>query len=443
MNVHISSLIGAALTATLSFTTGADDSDPSVSCHVGLYELNDGRAVDIGPSDEDSLRWRLPAGDTGKLSKDNGGVWRSTYGWTDRPDGVDVQFGSCAENTISFAGTAGRRVAFDVTDVTFASGETKLAGRLVMPKGDGPVPIVVLVHGSERMSAREYYYDQRRFPAEGIGVFVYDKRGTGGSEGDYTQDYSMLAQDAAAAFEEARKLAGERTSRIGFQGGSQGGWVAPLAATMVPADYIVVSFGLAVSPLEEDRSSILLDMVRAGYGAGEIDKAMKVADAVAAVVEQGFTGGYDKLESVKQRYSGEEWFKHVRGNITWFMLATPEDKLREIGPKLLPGIKPHYDPMPVLESLDIPQLWILGGEDREAPSPATTRILRGLAAEGKPIITAVFPTADHGIYEFELTPEDERISTRHSEGYFQIMRDYLLTGDIGEHYGTGRIYRSN
>ena len=42
---------------------------------------------------------------------------------------------------------------------------------------------VVLVHGAEHDSARKYYFLQRLFPAEGVGVFVYDKRGTGGSPG--------------------------------------------------------------------------------------------------------------------------------------------------------------------------------------------------------------------------------------------------------------------
>ena len=43
-----------------------------------------------------------------------------------------------------------------------------LAGRLVMPKGSSRVPIVVLVHGSERDSARDFYTLQRLFPTESM-----------------------------------------------------------------------------------------------------------------------------------------------------------------------------------------------------------------------------------------------------------------------------------
>jgi uncharacterized protein len=48
------------------------------------------------------------------------------------------------------------------------------------------------------------------FPAQGIGAFVYDKRGTGISGGTYTQDFSVLADDAVVAMKDAKRLAGTR-----------------------------------------------------------------------------------------------------------------------------------------------------------------------------------------------------------------------------------------
>src|SRR6266480_1324269 len=135
-----------------------------------------------------------------------------------------------AQGTIAADGLTGKRIAFDVTETKFQGAGVSLAGRLVMPDGNSRVPIVVLIHGSERDSARDFYTLQRLFPTEGIGAFVYDKRGTGASGGRYTQDYLLLADDAIAAMREARRLAGSRAGRIGYQGGSQGGWVAPLAA---------------------------------------------------------------------------------------------------------------------------------------------------------------------------------------------------------------------
>src|SRR3546814_16570997 len=75
---------------------------------------------------------------------------------------------------------------------------------------------------------------QYLLPEQGVGVFVYDKRGTGRSTGSYTQDFHLLAGDARAALVEALPLARERAGRLGFHGGSQAGWVAPLAASTQP-----------------------------------------------------------------------------------------------------------------------------------------------------------------------------------------------------------------
>ena len=122
----------------------------------------------------------------------------------------------------------------------------------------------------EQAPGREIFSLQRQFPAAGIGAFVYDKRGTGGSTGAFTHDYRRLAADAAAAVREARRLAGKRALRAGLHGGSQGAWVAPLAATLTPVDFVIAAYGLAVSPLDEDREAVALDMSRHGFGAEEI-----------------------------------------------------------------------------------------------------------------------------------------------------------------------------
>src|SRR5690606_15580484 len=142
-------------------------------------------------------------------------------------------------------------------------------------------------------------------------------------------------------------------------------------------------------------------------------------------------------------YGDEPWFRHVRGNISFFMLDNPEATVREQGPVLLPGVPAHYDPMPVLRNLDTPQLWILGADDRDAPSAETVRRLRALQAEGKPATVAVFPDAGHGIYEYETTADGKRLDTRNPEGYFAMMRDFILHGRLdGRRYGTSAIFRA-
>lgn len=419
----------------------AHAADASVdNCHVGAYRLTDGSVVDVGPSDGSHLRWRREDGTTGLLTSHADGTWTSTLGWTGRPDGVKVAFFDCADARIDFNGTRGQRIAFDVTDTRFQGAGVTLAGRLVLPKGNGRVPIVVLVHGSEHMSALDFYSLQRMFPAAGIGVYVYDKRGTGASGGRYTQSYLLLADDAIAAVGEAKRLAGPRAGRIGYQGGSQGGWVAPLAAKISPVDFVIVGFGLAVSPLEEDREAIAYDMQRQGYGPDVMAKAMQVADASAAILLSNFRSGYDKLDALKRQYGQEPWFKHVHGDVTWVLLAWPTEELEQKGPVLFAGAPLQYDPMPVLRNLDTPQLWILGGEDADAPSAETIKRLRALQRAGQPIALAVYPHAEHGMYEFETKQDGTRVDIRNPEGYFRMMRDFILSGRLHDKYGDAVLH---
>lgn len=434
--IAISLLAVLGLPATAQAQTRGDD------CRIGSYRLDDGSHVDVGAGNDDHLRWRRQDGTTGELAQGANDTWTSTLGWTGRDDGKRAGF-DCDSGRITFAGEPGQRIALEATDTTFDGAGVHLAGRLVMPEGNARVPIVVLVHGSEHSSARDSYPLQRQLPAEGVGVFVYDKRGTGASGGNYTQNYLLLANDAIAAVGEARRLAGARAGRVGYQGGSQGGWVAPLAARIAPVDFVIVGFGLAVSPLDEDREAIALDLTSRGYGPDEVAKAMQVADATAAIVASGFREGYDQLAAVRAKYGNEPWFEYVRGNISFFMLDNPEATVREQGPVLLAGVPAHYDPMPVLRNLDTPQLWILGAEDRDAPSAETVRRLRALQAAGKPITVAVFPDTGHGIYEYETTVDGERVDTRNPEGYFAMMRDFVLHGHlIDQCYGSSAILRS-
>ncbi|MGN6729305.1 MAG: alpha/beta hydrolase family protein [Rhodanobacteraceae bacterium] len=409
-------------------------------CHLGAYRLADGSLVDIGATDGPHLRWRREDGKTGALTHRSDGTWTSTLGWTDHPDGIKVGFSDCSEGRITFDGTPGKRIALDVANTRFQGAGVTLAGRLVLPKGNGRVPIAVLVHGSEHFSALDFYDLQRMFPALGIGVFVYDKRGTGASGGTYTQDYLLLADDAIAAVREARRLAGARAGRIGYQAGSEGGWVAPLAAKISPVDFVIVGFGLAVSPLDEDREAIAYDMQRQGYGPDVMAKAMQVADATAAILLSNFRSGYDKLDALKKQYGKEPWFKHVHGDVTFALLAMSPEELKQKGPVLLAGAPFQYDPMPVLRHLDTPQLWILGGEDADAPSAETIKRLRGLQEAGRPIALAVYPHAEHGIYEFETKPDGTRVDTRNPDGYFQMMRDYILDGKLHGAYGDAVLH---
>jgi uncharacterized protein len=420
----------------LAGESGGDD------CQSGAYHFADGELIDIARSEGDTFRWRKFDGTTGVLHKKEHGAWTSTLGWTDRLDGHTASFTRCANGEIEFDGRKAHRIAFDVTDTVFEGRDrTKLAGRLVLPKGENSVPIVVLVHGAERESAREWYALQRLLPAESVGAFVYDKRGTGGSGGKYTQDFDTLADDAVAAMREAKRIAGTRCGRIGYQGGSQGGWVVPLAATRAPVDFVIVSFGLAVSVIDEDQQEVALEMRFKGHTQEEISKALEVASAAEALFESGFTKGFERFDAVRAKYRNEPWYKDLHGNYTHFILPYTATEIREKGKDFIFGTPFRYDPMPTLRAVEAPQLWILGEDDFEAPSAETSRRIKTLIAGGKPVTLALFPHAEHGMTEYEVASNGERVSTRYAPGYFAMMRDFARNGQLSGTYGSSVVVK--
>lgn len=70
-------------------------------------------------------------------------------------------------------------------------------------------------------------------------MLAYGKRGVGGSTGEYTSIgpgnsvlmFDLLAADVIAAVEALRARKDIDARRIGLVGISQGGWIAPLAAS--------------------------------------------------------------------------------------------------------------------------------------------------------------------------------------------------------------------
>jgi pimeloyl-ACP methyl ester carboxylesterase len=434
-------IAAAAAIAVFWIASAAHAAPNSVGdCHVGGYRFGDGSVMAVGPNDADlTLRWRKFDGTTGKLTPKPGGGYTSTLGWTDRPDGHTVIFSDCAEGKVSFDGAVGRRIDFEVAETTFRSGDVTLAGRLVMPKGSSPVPVVVLLHGSENYSGRDIYPHQWLLPAEGVGVFVYDKRGTGRSTGHYTQDFDVLANDAVAALAEAREVAGARAARVGYMGGSQGGWVAPLAASRTRADFVIVGFGLLVDPIEEDREEMALEMKLAGRTPEETARALEIADAAAEVVTSKLKSGLDRFDAVRAKYKNEPWYKDVHGNFTGDLLPYDRQQLLAHRDELLVGTSWRYDGMAVQKTLHTPELWELGTDDLAAPSAETARRLKTLIAEGHPITIAMFPRSQHGIYQYELKPDGTRVNTRNAAGYFAAMRDFALCGRLKGPYGEAEI----
>jgi pimeloyl-ACP methyl ester carboxylesterase len=329
------------------------------------------------------------------------------------------------------------------TDVAFESAATSLAGRLLEPPGsaDATRPLVVMVHGSEKTPSLENVYAYM-LAAQGISVFVYDKRGTGLSAGEYTQNFELLAEDAAAALDQATRMAAGRFGRAGFFGGSQGGWVAPLAATRSAADFVAVGFGLVTSPIDEDREQLLDEARRLGLDGKSLSQVKRLSDATAELVRSHFTTGFEQLADVRREIGNLPWAKTVKGEYSGDMLRMSDADLRRIGRARFDNLELiwDYDATAALAGLKVPLLWILAGEDREAPIAATSAVLKRRISEGQTIDAFIFPDTDHGMMEFRVDAEGTRSVTKITDGYLRLLGDWIKQ-DLRGPYGRAQELR--
>lgn len=228
----------------------------------------------------------------------------------------------------------------------FTNGPVQLSYRLDVPAHTAPVRAVVFGHGSglQAKDSCRVFGLADGFVARGFATLCFDKRGVGQSTGQYIPAipqnsaavFEDLASDIAAGVEFLRNRPEIDRNRIGLAGVSQAGWIVPLAAQKSHAAFMVLIVGPTVS-----------------YGIENFYS--NIVEVTNAPVEEG----YKQLPS----------FNGIHG----------------------------FDPRPVLESISIPGLWLLGGEDRSIPTPATVAILDQLIASGKPYTHVVFPGIGHNL----------------------------------------------
>lgn len=336
--------------------------------------------------------------------------------------------------------TVWKKRRIQVTDTVFESAGTRLAGQLLEPADAGPqTPLVVLAHGSEELGWIEAVSYPYQFVGRGVSVFVYDKRGTGQSAGNYSQNFPELADDMVAASAEAKRLAGNRFGRFGLFGFSQGGWIAPLAAERSGAEFVGIGYGLVVDILEEDAAQVALELNEAGYGADVIIKATEITDVTARIAVSSYTDGLNDLDALKEKYGAEEWYPVIRGGFTGVILSIPTEELRANGIPMFDRLNIDWSvkPMEVLREVDVPQLWALAQNDREAPVAKTLERLQMLRGEGKEITVFMFPNTDHGMWEYDQLSDGTRDLTRITNRYYDLLADWAL-GSVEPPYASSQ-----
>ncbi|MES3021507.1 MAG: alpha/beta hydrolase [Pseudomonadota bacterium] len=345
---------------------------------------------------------------------------------------------ACAPGAVIVAaGESWPRVALTESNTRFASNGVVLAGRLIeAPHAGKRTPLVVYAHGSEDGGWIDRAPDPYQMVGRGVSVFVYDKRGTGMSEGEYTQNFPLLADDLVAASREARRLAAGRHGRFGLVGLSQGGWIVPLAAARAKAGFLGIGYGLAVDIAEEDEAQVALELRERGYGDDVLAKARSVTDITSRIVKSAYKDGIDDLAAVQHHYGKEAWFSVIKGAYSGVLLNMSVDDLRKNGIPRFDKWRVDWsqNPMQALQKVDVPQLWAFASEDRQAPIALTIERLAQLRKQGKDVSIHVFPEAEHGMWNYEQAADFSRKRTRIAPGFHDLMADWAK-GERDGKYG--------
>lgn len=147
------------------------------------------------------------------------------------------------------ANETGAKSGFEEHRVEFDNDDVKLAGSLLLPESERPLPAVVLVHGAGPQTRERYRKQGEYFASQGIAALIYDKRGTGESGGVYEsrKPYENLVNDALAGVALLKHRREIEPSQIGMWGLSQGGYISAAAASRSKDIQFIVAVGSEVA----------------------------------------------------------------------------------------------------------------------------------------------------------------------------------------------------
>ena len=341
----------------------------------GAYRMKDGAVVSLAVTPDGLLYTDTRTGDLRQLRSAGAGRFRFGPAYLVQLPvrGTIVVRGARISITTGGRTRTGTRVPVTRARVAFRGQGVRIVGKVTSPATPGRHPALAIVHGSEAGDRDGSDLLVNFYSAIGYVVLSYDKRGVGDSTGFYVErataaNLDNLAGDAVGAL----RLLGSRRDvdpgRLGLVGGSQAGWIIPLAAAKSPlVRFAVIISGPAVSVGEQE--------------------------AYAGITAQG-------------------------------ALAPPPTDA-EIQ-KQLEGFAPSgHDPRPDLRRLSIPTLWLYGREDKTVYAPQSVAVLESLPS--KPTVR-VFPGAGHFVLDTPhgLSAEIPR-AHRFATGFFPAIAEWLAS----------------
>jgi uncharacterized protein len=324
---------------------------------------------------------------------------------------------------------AGKDFGFTEVPVTFTSGDVTLAGSLRLPPTPGRHPAVVYVHGSGPGTRDQISLLAHFFLHRGIAVLGYDKRGIGGSTGDWRKiDFPELASDALAAVRYLKTRAEIDPRKIGLFGISQGGWIVSLAASRsADAAFFISHSGPGVSPRKQEFTMLTNVMTMSGFSKAEIDSVLQ---AMSLLYEYGKTGkNGDKLDELILKLKQNPKLADFLPPLSKEVDREKMYEKQEMGdPGWFFHLDVDYDPVPAVKRLRSPGLFIFGKHDYTVPvDESVARIEEALKETGKKTCrVVVLPNAGHGVLEVDpAKPTQPAAPMRLADGYLQLLGDWL------------------
>lgn len=273
--------------------------------------------------------------------------------------------------------------------VTFKNDSVTLKGTLYLPAGKGVHPAIVVFHSASGGTRNYPFYEHltRDVPASGIAVLLFDRRGSGESDGDFeTADLKALASDGIAGIRFLKSRKEIDGSRIGAWGVSQGGWIAPLAATMTKdISFVVIVSGAGVSPAEQMNYAAEYTLREAKYSKETIEEAIRLRNLL-----NSYYRAEEPAEKVQQSIEKAK-------TQPWFSLAyLPDGGSLPPDPKTTKWFQEmDFNPLPVLSKVKVPLLAFFGETDRWVPVEKSIENIREAAKSNKNVSIHPIAGADH------------------------------------------------
>ncbi len=262
---------------------------------------------------------------------------------------------------------AAEALPYDELTGELQNGSRAVPCTIVLPKGEGPFPLVVMNHGhgGSRQENTGFPGIAKALAEKGIASIRMDFAGCGDSKAPFTENYlSNMISDSNLCLEYALNSFPIDKERLGIFGYSMGGRIALMVAGGGESPYKAMAL---LAPAAENGAGVMAMMMGGAEGFADMEK--KANEAAEGYVE--YTTIYGQVQQLSK-----SWFQEMRE-------SNPIDGVKFSGPAL-----------------------VLRGDKDEVISQVTCDgAIDALKAAGSETEFILVPEADHGYGFYSDQPD--------------------------------------